>query len=61
MTGLRSETHAGVKVPRRDDEAVEDRLDLVDEVCDGRLLRLRGGQVRVPLHQRLQRRREKIW
>ena len=53
MTGLRSETHAGVKVPRRDDEAVEDRLDLVDEVRDGRLLRLRGRQVRIPLHQRL--------
>ena len=39
---LQGGTHAGVEVPRRDDEAVEDRLDLVDEVRDGRRLRLRG-------------------
>ena len=55
---LRSETtHAGVKVSRRDDESVEHGLDLVDEVRDGRLLRLRGRQVRVPLRQRLQERK----
>ena len=50
-------THAGVKVSRRDDESVEHGLDLVDEVRDGRLLRLRGRQVRVPLRQRLQERK----
>ena len=50
-------THACVKVSRRDDESVEHGLDLVDEVRDGRLLRLRGRQVRVPLRQRLQERK----
>ena len=50
-------THAGVKVSRRDDESVEHGLDLVDEVRDGRLLRLRGRQVRVPLRQRLRERK----
>ena len=53
----RNKTHAGVKVSRRDDESVEHGLDLVDEVRDGRLLRLRGRQVRVPLRQRLQNRK----
>ena len=50
-------THAGVEVSRRDDESVEHGLDLVDEVRDGRLLRLRGRQVRVPLRQRLKQNR----
>ena len=55
MKPLNKSSYTSVKTSGRDDEAVENRLNLRHQVGDGRLLGLRRSQILISLQQSLKR------